>query len=51
MGSAFLPDAGRPPFRDPAHPQVKRVDDLLQRKRWWVARERPVSRHAAPMPT
>ncbi|MDQ1022260.1 hypothetical protein [Streptomyces afghaniensis] len=30
MGSAFLPDAGRP-FRDPALPQVKRVDDLLQR--------------------
>jgi beta-glucosidase len=31
VGSAFLPDAGRPPFRDPALPQVKRVDDLLQR--------------------
>lgn len=26
-----LPDAGRPSFRDTALPQVKRVDDLLQR--------------------
>jgi hypothetical protein len=31
VGSAFLPDACRPPFRDTALPQVQRVDDLPQR--------------------